>query len=147
GDGDRDLPQPSGGGRIGGPRGVGERVRVLDDPDRFLPEGVVLVGGPRHRRIIIPGLNASAESSSVIDLSGFRVLVVDDEESIRFGLTRLAAQRGAETDSAESIGRAVAAAERFRPDAILLDLKLPDCDGLDGLARIREARPESRVVM
>jgi len=80
-------------------------------------------------------------------LSGFRVLVVDDEESIRFGLTRLISQRGAETQSAEGLASALAVSERFRPDAILLDLKLPDCEGLEGLARLREARPDARVVM
>ena len=80
-------------------------------------------------------------------LSGFRVLVVDDEESIRFGLTRLLAQRGAVTESAEGLAPALAAAERFRPDAILLDLKLPDGEGLEGLVRLREARPDARVVM
>lgn len=72
---------------------------------------------------------------------------MDDEESIRFGLSRLIAHRGAQTESADSLERGVAAAERFRPDAILLDLKLPDSEGLDGLARIRGARPDARVVM
>jgi two-component system response regulator HydG len=81
------------------------------------------------------------------DLSGFRVLVVDDEESIRFGLSRLLSQRGAEARSAESVATALSVADQFRPDAILLDLKLPDCEGLDGLARLREARPDAGIVM
>jgi len=80
-------------------------------------------------------------------LSGFRVLVVDDEESIRFGLSRLLAQRGAQTEAAPSIGAAVALLEKFRPDAILLDLKLPDAEELSGLRRLREARPDARVVV
>jgi len=80
-------------------------------------------------------------------LSGFRVLVVDDEESIRFGLTRLLGQRGADARSADGIGSALEISESFRPDAILLDLKLPDCEGLEGLARVRGARPDARVVM
>jgi DNA-binding NtrC family response regulator len=92
-------------------------------------------------------LSASPPRSDTPDLAGFRVLVVDDEESIRFGLGRLLAQRGAQTEAAPSIGAAAALLDRFRPDAILLDLKLPDADGLSGLRRLREARPESRVVM
>ncbi len=89
----------------------------------------------------------SGIASPTPDLSGFRVLVVDDEESIRFGLGRLLAQRGAQTEAAPSIGAAAALLDRFRPDAILLDLKLPDADGLSGLRRLRESRPEARVVM
>jgi DNA-binding NtrC family response regulator len=92
-------------------------------------------------------LSASSPRSDTPDLSGFRVLVVDDEESIRFGLGRLLAQRGAQTEAAPSIGAAAGLVDRFRPDAILLDLKLPDADGLSGLRRLRESRPEARIVM
>jgi len=91
-------------------------------------------------------LSDSSRSDSP-SLSGFRVLVVDDEESIRFGLGRLLAQRGAQTEAAPSIGAAAALLDRFRPDAVLLDLKLPDADGLSGLRRLREARPDARIVM
>ena len=92
-------------------------------------------------------MSASSPGSEPPDLSGFRVLVVDDEESIRFGLGRLLAQRGAQADAAPSIAGAVELLDRFRPDAILLDLKLPDAQELSGLRRLREARPEARVVM
>jgi len=90
---------------------------------------------------------SDSPSPSPSDLSGFRVLIVDDEESIRFGLSRLIAQRGAEAEGAESLAAALAALERFRPDAVLLDLKLPDTNGLDGLRRIWDAQPGARIVM
>ena len=95
------------------------------------------------RLIISPLIDRSSES----ELAGLRVLIVDDEESIRFGLRKLLDQRGAISDSAATLAEALSAMDRFRPDAVLLDLRLPDSDGLTGLARIRTARPEARVVM
>ena len=92
-------------------------------------------------------MSASSPGSEHPDLTGFRVLVVDDEESIRFGLGRLLAQRGAQAEGAASIGAAAGLVDRFRPDAILLDLKLPDAEGLSGLRRLREARPDAQIVM
>jgi DNA-binding NtrC family response regulator len=81
------------------------------------------------------------------DLAGLRVLIVDDEESIRFGLSRLLEQRGAAVECAEALAPALARLEALRPDVVLLDLKLPDARGLEGLARVRELRPEARVVL
>ena len=75
------------------------------------------------------------------------MLIVDDEESIRFGLSRLLEQAGAKVECVASLSAAAAALERLRPEAVLLDLKLPDSDGLSGLQKIRAARPESHVVM
>ena len=95
------------------------------------------------RTIISPLIDRSSDS----ELAGLRVLVVDDEDSIRFGLRKLLDQRGAISDGAGSLAEALASLERFRPDAVLLDLRLPDSDGLSGLARIRSARPDARVVM
>jgi DNA-binding NtrC family response regulator len=91
--------------------------------------------------------NFLIERPSDTELAGLRVLIVDDEESIRFGLRKLLDQRGAESEGASTLSEALAAVDLFHPDAVLLDLKLPDSEGLSGLARIRAARPEARVVM
>jgi DNA-binding NtrC family response regulator len=80
-------------------------------------------------------------------LSGLRVLIVDDEESICFGLSRLLAASGARTESASSLGAALPLLDRLRPEVVLLDLKLPDVEGLGALEEIRNRRPEARVVM
>jgi DNA-binding NtrC family response regulator len=72
---------------------------------------------------------------------------VDDEESIRFGLSRLLSQRGATAESASSLAEALASLDTLRPNVVLLDLRLPDSEGLSALEKIRAQRPDARVVM
>jgi len=77
-----------------------------------------------------------------------RVLVVDDNEDVR-GLLRIAFTRadieivGSAGDSRE----ALAMAQHDRPAIILLDVNLPEVNGLDVLPLLREHCPQSRVVM
>jgi two-component system KDP operon response regulator KdpE len=71
-------------------------------------------------------------------MSGARILVVDDERSIRrFLVTALGAQGfdvAEAADGQEALRRAV----EFRPDLVLLDLGLPDLDGIEVTRRLRE---------
>lgn len=67
-----------------------------------------------------------------------RVLVVDDEKPIRRLLRTALTSEGYEVIEAEDGGAALAAAAKEKPDAVLLDLGLPDLDGTEVLARIRE---------
>jgi DNA-binding NtrC family response regulator len=60
-----------------------------------------------------------------------RVLVVDDEQSIRDASTRILLDEGYQVDSAPDGEAALEMAARMRPDLVLLDLKMP---GLGGLA-------------
>ena len=75
-------------------------------------------------------------------LSGYRVLVVDDEEDIRTFLLTLFADAGARiceaASGAEAIDRAVADA----PDIITLDLSMPGMDGVEVFCQLRR-RPET----
>jgi DNA-binding response OmpR family regulator len=57
------------------------------------------------------------------------VLVVDDDESIRQFIEMALADDGFEVCLAEDGQGALAAAARFRPDAILLDMRMPGVDG------------------
>jgi DNA-binding response OmpR family regulator len=67
-----------------------------------------------------------------------RVLVVDDNRDSAESLALLLNVTGIETDTAHDGLEAVAAAERFRPDVVLLDIGLPKLNGFDAALRIRE---------
>jgi two-component system KDP operon response regulator KdpE len=67
-----------------------------------------------------------------------RVLVVDDEIEIRRALSRALTAREYAVETAADGEEALAQAEMFRPDLVVLDLNLPKVDGLEVCRRIRE---------
>jgi len=69
---------------------------------------------------------------------GTRVLVVDDEPSVRDVLSRFLAERGYRVDSAKDGEAALAMILADAPDIVLLDLKMPRLGGIDSLRRLRE---------
>lgn len=78
-----------------------------------------------------------------------RLLVVDDHTLFRRGLTALLSQeeRFKVTGEAGDIGEALRCLERQTPDLILLDNHLPGVRGVDGIAALKEAAPQARVLM
>lgn len=68
-----------------------------------------------------------------------KVLVVDDEENISFLVASALKLDGCEVRSAATGREAIEAAEKFAPDAIVLDVMLPDFDGFEVLRRLRNA--------
>lgn len=66
------------------------------------------------------------------------LLIVDDEQSICWGLTRLGKEMGHSVATAASAEEGLRAAARETPDAIVLDVRLPGMDGLTALVRFRE---------
>lgn len=77
-----------------------------------------------------------------------RLLVADDHEVIRTGLRSLLAGTDIEiVAEAASGGEAVKQAQKVKPDVILLDIRMPDGDGLAALEKLRSKAPESYVVM
>ena len=67
-----------------------------------------------------------------------RVLVVDDEHNLTALLSMALRYEGWEVRSAGTGMAAVRAAREFEPDAVALDMMLPDMDGLEVLRRMRE---------
>ncbi len=75
------------------------------------------------------------------------ILLVDDQDSIRFFLEKTLLQEGYEAHSAKTGLEAVEMTQKYIPDLILLDLKLPDIDGIEVLGRVKSIFPEICVVM
>ncbi|HEV8687989.1 MAG TPA: response regulator [Gaiellaceae bacterium] len=70
-------------------------------------------------------------------MSGTRVLVVDDEPQILRALRTTLRAAGYEVDTADTAERALAAAAARRPEAVILDLVLPDGSGVDVSRELR----------
>ncbi|GAA1217287.1 response regulator transcription factor [Kitasatospora nipponensis] len=75
-----------------------------------------------------------------------RILVVDDEPDLVEVLCGALRYEGWEALGAATGTEAVHAARAWAPDAVVLDMMLPDLDGLTVLARIQEDHPETRVL-
>jgi two-component system, OmpR family, KDP operon response regulator KdpE len=70
-------------------------------------------------------------------MSNSRVLVVDDEQSIRRAVGRALAARGYRVELATDGDEALAVAAAFQPDLVVLDLNLPALDGLEVCRQLR----------
>ncbi len=77
-----------------------------------------------------------------------KVLVADDHEVVRTGLASLLAGSSIKIVAEAGDGaEAVKLAHKHRPDVVLLDIRMPDTDGLDALDKIHRDLPDTRVVM
>jgi two-component system, OmpR family, response regulator len=80
------------------------------------------------------------------DGTAIRVLTVDDETSLTELLSMALRYEGWEVSTAASGLAAVKTAREVRPDAIVLDMMLPDFDGLEVMRRIRTEQPDVPVI-
>lgn len=76
-----------------------------------------------------------------------RILVIDDELAIRRFLHTVLSCEEFSLHEAENGHAGLASAAAFRPDVILLDLGLPDLDGIEVIKRIREWSPVPIIVL
>ncbi len=76
-----------------------------------------------------------------------RILVADDEESIRWVLSKSLSKSGFTVDLASSGTEALALVRQQNYDLAVLDIKMPGVSGLDLLSRFHEERPEMLVVI
>jgi DNA-binding NtrC family response regulator len=80
-------------------------------------------------------------------MSGQRLLIVDDEASIRDMLAFFFHKRGFEVQTASNFTEGQAAALRSTPDLVLSDIKMPDGNGLDLLRKVKADSPKTPVIM
>ena len=78
-----------------------------------------------------------------------RVLICDDHEVVREGLRTLLSRRQdmAVVGEAGTMQEAIDAAAKAKPDVVIMDVRLPDGSGVEACRAIREARPETHVIM
>jgi len=78
-----------------------------------------------------------------------RLLIVDDHPMVRRGLRQLF-EAEADCDVVDDVGggeEAVAAALATVPDVVLMDVSMPEVDGIEATRRLLAAQPQARVVM
>ena len=80
--------------------------------------------------------------------SATRVLIVDDHRLILEGLQYVLEKEGMEVVGRATTGRqAMEMARTCEPDVVLLDIRMPDIDGLEALAAIKSSNPDAAVII
>jgi DNA-binding NarL/FixJ family response regulator len=99
----------------------------------------------KHKRRIA----ISPGSEHVIN-PALRLVIVDDHAFIRDLMTRMLAQQRGRYDVVAAVGtaaEAIAACDENKPDLLILDINLPDQNGIDALAELRRVAPATRVLL
>ena len=78
--------------------------------------------------------------------AAMKILIIEDDEGLNRGLSFALSQEGYEVAAAASAGDGLGLFERENPDGVILDLNLPDGDGIDVCRKIREIS-EAPVLM
>ncbi len=78
----------------------------------------------------------------------FRVVIADDDRPLRAGLRRILKDDGLEVIGSAKTGRqAVEMTISLKPDVVVLNIRMPNMDGLTALRAIKSAEPATKVLM
>src|SRR5579871_2077852 len=76
-----------------------------------------------------------------------RLLVIDDEPNVLYSLEKSLRSDALEVLTASTAKEGIELAQRRRPDAVLLDVRLPDMSGLDAFDRLRQIDPRLPIIV
>ena len=76
-----------------------------------------------------------------------KILVIDDDENILKVVATILRDRGYDVDTAETGSEAISKSEQNTYDLMLIDIRLPDIDGVEVLTRVRDTVPKIRKII
>ncbi len=77
----------------------------------------------------------------------FKILIIDDEDTIREVFSELLKEKGYSVEEAERGNKGIEITRKFNPDIILLDMNLPDISGMDILSFVKESNIAAEVII
>ena len=78
---------------------------------------------------------------------GIRILIVDDDDEYRSVVSRRFQRRGYQVEQTGSPHEALRSAEKSRFDVAVLDIAMPEMDGVQLLERLRQVSPDTQVIL
>ena len=128
-------------------KGLGLGLAIADGLARTLGHGLSLASTPLHGSVFRLSLPVAAGilpvevipgAQGVTQMLNTRVLVIDDDETVRAGMCHLLRDWGCECDAAESIEEALALARTHAPDVVISDYRLREQrSGLEAITALR----------
>jgi DNA-binding NtrC family response regulator len=92
-------------------------------------------------------MNHAEEGAGVDSAKGPTILIMEDEPSLAEGLKMILAEQGYRVSVAEAGLRALGSLTETDYDLLVMDLRLPDMDGMEVFRLIREIKPQIKVIV
>ena len=133
-------------------KGLGLGLAIADGLARTLGHPLTLISTPQRGsvfRLTLPVTSAMpvarmAHAPGQQQLHGFCVLVIDDDEAVRAGMSRLLKYWGCECEATESIEEALELVRRYKPDVVVSDYRLREQrTGAEAIAALRAVLGEA----